>query len=106
MTGSKNQEGNENGEMLMGIGEKILDHYAKYLGDFVGSEQYRFGDRIIQILGFPNVFKDCMVFATFGMAKFPEEIRRRCEVGKVIRLLRLRNTPLMVFRRNERWLSM
>ena len=68
------------GEMLMGIGDKILDHYAKYLGDFVGSEQYRFGDRIVQILGFPNVFKDCMVFATFGMTKFSEEIHRLCEV--------------------------
>lgn len=64
----------------MGIGEKILDHYTKYLGDFAGSDQYRFGDQIIQIIGFPNVFKDCMVFATFGMSQHFEEIHRVCEV--------------------------
>ena len=38
----------------MRIGEKILDHYTKYLGEYAGSDQYRFGDQIIQILGFPN----------------------------------------------------
>lgn len=64
----------------MGIGDKILDHYAKYLGEFAGTEQYRFGNQIIQILGFPNVFKDCLVFATFGMSKYSEEIKRQCEV--------------------------
>lgn len=64
----------------MGIDEKILDHYTKYLGEFAGTEQYRFGNQIIQILGFPNVFKDCLVFATFGMSKYSEEIKRQCEV--------------------------
>ena len=64
----------------MSIGEKILDHYTKYLGEYAGSDQYRFGDQIIQILGFPNVFKDCLVFATFGLSKYSEEIHRLCEV--------------------------
>ena len=64
----------------MSIGEKILDHYTKYLGEFCGSEQYRFENRIIQILGFPDVYKDCMVFATFGMSKYSGEIKRQCEV--------------------------
>ena len=64
----------------MSIGERILDHYAKYLGEYAGSDQYRFGNRIIQILGFPNVFKDCIVFATFGLSRYSDAIRRQCEV--------------------------
>ena len=62
------------------IGEKILDHYMKYLGEYAGSDRYSLGNQIIQILGFPNVFEGCMVFATFGMSKYFEEIHRRCEV--------------------------
>ena len=64
----------------MSIGDKILDHYTKYLGEYAGSDQYRFGDQIIQILGFPNVFKDCLVFATFGLSKYSEEIHRLCDL--------------------------
>lgn len=64
----------------MNIGEKILDHYTKYLGEYAGADRYRFEDQIIQILGFPGVFEGCLVFATFGMSKYSGEIGRRCEV--------------------------
>jgi len=70
----------DKGGTHMSIGDIILDHYTKYLGEYAGADQYRFGNQIIQILGFPNVFNDCLVFATFGMSKYSEEIRCQCEV--------------------------
>ena len=68
------------GDPIMSLGEMILDHYTKYLGNYAGAERYYDGNKDIQILGFPNVFKDCIVFATFGLSKYPETIKKRCEV--------------------------
>ena len=64
----------------MNLGEKILDHYKEFLGDYVGADRYCDGDKDLQILGFSNVFADCIVFATFGLSNYPDLINNRCEV--------------------------
>ncbi|MBQ6181686.1 MAG: suppressor of fused domain protein [Ruminococcus sp.] len=57
------------------LGETILDHYEKYLGEYVGADVYADEECEIQLLGFPETIKDCLVFATFGVSKYEE-----CEV--------------------------
>ena len=64
----------------MNLGEKILDHYTKYLGNYAGAERYRDGNMDIQVLGYSEVFRDCIVFATFGLSKYSEKIKKQCEV--------------------------
>ena len=78
MTGIFNR--NDTLTICMNLGEKILDHYIEYLGDYAGADRYGDKDKEIQILGFPGVFEGCMVFATFGLSKYPEVIGNRCEV--------------------------
>lgn len=53
----------------MNLGEKLLDHYSHFLGDYIGAEVYTNNDYEIQILGFPNAIKDCLVFSSFGLSK-------------------------------------
>lgn len=45
----------------MGIGEVLLDHYNQFLGDYIGADVYTNSDYAIQILGFPNAIKDCII---------------------------------------------
>ncbi len=59
----------------MNLGETILDHYEKYLGEYVGADVYADEEREIQLLGFPETIKNCLVLATFGVSKYEE-----CEV--------------------------
>lgn len=64
----------------MATEEMILNHYNKFFGDYAGSDIYHSSGQQIQILGFPKVFKDCLVFATFGLSKYSAEIQKQCEV--------------------------
>ena len=59
----------------MNLGETILDHYEKYLGEYAGADIYSDEEREIQLLGFPETIKNCLVLATFGVSKYDE-----CEV--------------------------
>ena len=52
----------------MDLGETILDHYNQFLGDYIGTDVYTNGDYEIQILGFPNAIKDCLVLTSFGLS--------------------------------------
>ncbi len=42
----------------MNLGETILDHYEKYLGEYVGADVYADEEREIQLLGFPETIKN------------------------------------------------
>lgn len=53
----------------MSLGENILDHYNQFLGDYIGADVYTNNDYEIQILGFPNAIKDCLVLASLGISK-------------------------------------
>ncbi|WP_297957930.1 suppressor of fused domain protein [uncultured Ruminococcus sp.] len=53
----------------MKLGEKLLDHYNQFLGDYIGADVYANNDYEIQILGFPNAIKDCLVLTSFGISK-------------------------------------
>lgn len=59
----------------MNLGETILDQYEKYLGEYAGADIYSDEEREIQLLGFPETIKNCLVLATFGVSKYDE-----CEV--------------------------
>lgn len=59
----------------MSLGETILDHYEKYLGEYAGADVYADEECEIQLLGFPETIKDCLLLATFGVSKYEE-----CEV--------------------------
>ncbi len=52
----------------MDLGETILNHYNQFLGDYIGTDVYTNGDYEIQILGFPNAIKDCLVLTSFGLS--------------------------------------
>lgn len=40
------------------MGEMLLEHYQKYLGEFIGAEPYSDNEHQIQLLGFDNIFED------------------------------------------------
>jgi len=63
-----------------GLGERILSHYEKYLGQYVGADQYTDGGSIIQLLGYDGVFEGCLVFATLGLSKCSDAVGRVCEL--------------------------
>ena len=56
----------------MGLGEIILNHYDKYLGDYAGADIYANEELEIQLLGYPETIKNCLVLATFGVSKYAE----------------------------------
>lgn len=63
----------------MSLGENILDHYNLFLGDYIGADVYTNNDYEIQILGFPNAIKDCLVLTSFGISKYDSQ-EDCCEV--------------------------
>lgn len=63
----------------MGLGEALLNHYNQFLGDYIGADVYANNDYEIQILGFPNAIKDCLVLASFGISKHDDQ-EECCEV--------------------------
>lgn len=65
---------------MNGLGEKILDHYERFLGSYLDAEKYHNGESAIQLLGFKNVFEECLTFATFGLSKYREDINNTCEI--------------------------
>ena len=62
------------------MGEMILDHYQKYLGEFIGAEPYSDNEHQIQLLGFDKAIENCLLFATLGLSKYSESINNCCEV--------------------------
>lgn len=56
----------------MGLGEIILNHYDKYLGDYAGADIYANEELEIQLLGYPETIKNSLVLATFGVSKYAE----------------------------------
>lgn len=64
------------------LGELILNHYDKYLGNYSGREIYKRDNNSpsIQLLKYENVFEDCMTYATFGFSNFKEAIGKSCEI--------------------------
>lgn len=62
------------------LGEKLLDHYKEYLGDFIGADPYHDGEHQIQLLGFDRAVENCLLFATLGLSNYSESINNCCEV--------------------------
>ena len=62
------------------MGEMILDHYQKYLGEFIGAEPYSDNEHQIQLLGFDKAIETSLLFATLGLSKYSESINNCCEV--------------------------
>ncbi len=62
------------------MGEMILDHYQKYLGEFIGAEPYSDNEYQIQLLGFDKAIESCLLFVTLGLSKYSENINNCCEV--------------------------
>lgn len=62
------------------MGEMVLDHYQKYLGEFIGAEPYSDNEHQIQLLGFDKAIENCVLFATLGLSKYSESINNCCEV--------------------------
>ena len=62
------------------MGEMLLDHYEKYLGEFIGAELYTDNRHQIQLLGFDKTIENCLLFATLGLSKYSECINNCCEV--------------------------
>ena len=62
------------------MGEMILDHYQKYLGEFIGAEPYSDNEHQIQLLGFDKAIENSLLFATLGLSKYSESINNCCEV--------------------------
>ena len=52
------------------MGEMILDHYQKYLGEFIGAESYSDNNHQIQLVGFDRAIEICLLFATIGLSKY------------------------------------
>lgn len=68
------------------IGELIMDHYEKYLGEFEDCLIFK-GDEnapSIQLLQFDNVFKDCKTYATIGLSKYADIIKDVYEVVMIV----------------------
>lgn len=68
--------------MSSATGEFFYDHYLQYLGAPIGREVFE-GTRVhsrLQVLFFEGVFPDCMVFATLGFSKHPQEGQLPVEV--------------------------
>ncbi|MBR6102787.1 MAG: suppressor of fused domain protein [Ruminococcus sp.] len=61
------------------LGELILDHYEKYLGEYAGADIYSNGSDQIQLLGYDNTIRDCLLFATFGLSKCADKVGGCCE---------------------------
>lgn len=62
------------------LGEMILNHYEKYLGEFIGAETYVDDKYQIQLLGFDKAVENCLLFATFGLSKITETLDECCEI--------------------------
>ena len=62
------------------IADKILDHYEKYLGKYIGADRFEDSDFKIQLLGYDKVFENCLTFATFGLSKYSAATGERCEL--------------------------
>lgn len=65
--------------MTDNLGETILNHYEKFLGDYIGADKYADKSRGLQILGFDKVFGNSLTFATFGLSNYAEDINALCE---------------------------
>lgn len=62
------------------LGEKLLDHYKEYLGDFIGADSYSDNKHQIQLLGFDKTIENSLLFATLGLSKYSKSINNCCEV--------------------------
>lgn len=64
----------------MSLGEDILNHYQLYLGEYINAEVYSDSQHNIQLLGYTNVFENCLTFASFGLSNYSDSIANSCEV--------------------------
>lgn len=62
------------------LGEKILDHYEEFLGDYIDSDRYTNQKYGMQLLGFDKTFQESITFATFGLSNYSHLINNVCEV--------------------------
>ena len=62
------------------LAEKLMDHYKYYLGDYIGADLYSDELHEIQLLGFDEAIENCLLFATFGLSKYSEDINNCCEI--------------------------
>lgn len=53
----------------MRICEVLPDHYNHFLCDYIGADGYTNNDYEIQILGYPNAIKDCLILTSLGLSK-------------------------------------
>lgn len=68
------------------LGEEILNHYDKYLGDYFQREVYRINDALpsIQLLKYSNIFENCMTYATIGVSNYEKVINNKCEIVMIV----------------------
>lgn len=67
------------------VGESYLNHYEKYLGDFVDVHQYgREDTNTIQFLEYRNVFEGCITYMTLGLSNYADVIQQNCEIALVV----------------------
>lgn len=55
-----------------------------FLGDYIGADVYSNGEQEIQILGFPKVIENSMVFITLGVSKYYDMINNQCEIALAV----------------------
>ena len=67
-------------------GEAILQHYEKFLGEFIGVKTYAGNEKSfpIQLLIYENVFEGCKTYASLGVSKYSNIINNNCEVILVV----------------------
>lgn len=68
------------------MGEKIINHYEKYLGMFEERRVFEGSEDMpsIQLLQYDNIFKGCKTYASFGLSKFSDIINNTCESIMVV----------------------
>lgn len=67
--------------MEKNIGEMILSHYEKFLGNYTDSEPYKNEEGVsIQVLEYENVFEGCKTYMSFGVSAFSGYIHNKCEI--------------------------
>ncbi len=64
------------------IGELIISHYEKYLGNFVDAKIFAaFSENYpIQLLEYENVIEDLKTFVTIGFSKYAETVNNKAEI--------------------------
>lgn len=58
---------------MQSIGEKWLNHFEQFFGAYDQVKRYRYLNANLQILAFPKVVSECVVFASLGFSHFQKD---------------------------------